>query len=157
MISQRLAELVISKKERPGRCSLTPFREDPRFRVIYFDPMVPAVVEGGILLHPDGPPLAAPDVGRGLILVDGSWKYSARMVVGLSGHYERRCIPTGLVTAYPRRSKAGTDPATGLASIEALYAALWIGGRAPEDLLSHYYWREAFLSTNAAWFASHRP
>lgn len=152
-----LAELVISRKERPERCSLTPFREDPRFRVIYFDPKVPTVVEGGILLHPDGPPLAPEDVHRGLILVDGSWKYSARMVAGLSGRYERRKIPLGLVTAYPRRSKAGTDPPTGLASIEALYAALWIGGREPEDLLSHYYWRAEFLRRNAAWFEAHRP
>lgn len=152
-----LAELVISRKERPGRCSLTPFREDPRFRVIYFDPKVPCLVDGGTLLHPDGPPLGREDVERGLILVDGSWKYSARMVAGLSGTYERRCIPTGLVTAYPRRSKAGTDPATGLASIEALYAALWIGGRAPEDLLAHYYWKEAFLNVNAAWFARYAP
>lgn len=152
-----LAELVISRKERPGRCSLTPLRDDARFRVVFFDPKVPCVVEGGVLLHPEGPPLFAADVDRGIVLVDGSWKYSRRMVVGLSGRHEWRSIPPGLVTAYPRRAKAGTDPAMGLASIEALYAALWIGGRAPADLLSRYHWREAFLSRNAEWFEKYRP
>ncbi len=152
-----LAELVISTKERPGRCSLTPFRQDPRFRVTYFDPNVPCNVEGGILLHPDGRPLAPRDADLGIVLVDGSWKYSARMVRGLSGILVWRSIPTGLVTAYPRRSKKGTDPPTGLASIEALYAALWVAGKAPADLLSHYHWREQFLAQNAEWFARYAP
>ncbi len=151
-----LAELVISQKESPRKCTLTPFRRDPRFRVHWFNPFRPVPVAGGVLLHPDGPPLAPAEVEAGLILVDGSWRYAARMVKNLVGTFVPRSLPPGLATAYVRRARGGTDPATGLASIEALYGALWLAEKAPPDLLAAYRWREEFLALNAEWFARHR-
>ena len=38
----------------------------------------------------------------------------------------RRALPSGIKTAYPRVSKVFADPSAGLASVEALYAALLI-------------------------------
>lgn len=150
-----LAELVMSGKESPHKCTLTALLHDPRFLVTRFDPFHPTRVEGGVLLHPGGPALAAADLASGLVLVDGSWRYAERMVRGLEGNFVPRSLPGGLVSAYPRRAREGTDPAGGLASIEALYAALWVGGRAPPDLLARYRWREDFLARNAEWFRTH--
>ncbi len=151
-----LAELVISLKESPRKCSLTALRTDPRFRVIGFDPYAPARVNGGVLLHPDGPALSPDEVALGLILVDGSWRYAARMLRNLEGRFVPRSLPPGLTSVYPRRAREGTDPAAGLASLEALYAALWLAGKAPADLLDSYRWREEFLARNAAWLERHR-
>lgn len=52
-------------------------------------------------------------------------------------------------TAYPRQSKTSTDPAAGLATIEALYAACVQMGRDVTGLLDLYHWREEFLAANA--------
>ena len=54
----------------------------------------------------------------------------------------------GWRTAYPRASKQGTDPAHGLASVEALFAAYHILGRPTEGLLDNYRWAEEFLRAN---------
>jgi pre-rRNA-processing protein TSR3 len=54
----------------------------------------------------------------------------------------------GFRTAYPRVSKQGTDPAHGLASVEALFAAYHILGRPTVGLLDHYRWKEEFLRLN---------
>ena len=55
---------------------------------------------------------------------------------------------TGWKTAYPRVSKRGTDPATGLATVEALFLALHILGRPTDGLLDHYHWKQQFLEAN---------
>jgi hypothetical protein len=53
-------------------------------------------------------------------------------------------------TAYPRRSKVRDDPETGLATVEALFAAWTTLGRNTEGLLAHYHWADEFLRLNAA-------
>jgi pre-rRNA-processing protein TSR3 len=58
-----------------------------------------------------------------------------------------RSLPP-LVTAYPRSSKAFDDPNEGLATIEAVYAALTILGRNTSGLMEGYPWADAFLSQN---------
>ena len=58
-----------------------------------------------------------------------------------------RCLH-GYQTAYPRRSKRGTDPENGLASIEALFVAYYLLGRPTDELLQHYRWAEDFLRLN---------
>ena len=65
----------------------------------------------------------------------------------MDGDPPRRSLPA-LHTAYPRRSRTFEDPAQGLASIEALYAALHRLGADPGDLLEGYRWAEAFLAAN---------
>jgi pre-rRNA-processing protein TSR3 len=59
----------------------------------------------------------------------------------------RRRLPP-LATAYPRKSRQFEDPASGLASVEALYAALAILGEARPDLLAQYRWAQGFLDAN---------
>jgi len=53
-----------------------------------------------------------------------------------------------LQTAYPRVSKTYDDPAGGLATIEALYAAYHLMGRPTQGLLDDYHWAEEFLEVN---------
>jgi len=54
----------------------------------------------------------------------------------------------GFRTAYPRVSSLGTDPDSGLASVEALYVAYAVLGRPTTGLLDHYRWGEEFLRVN---------
>ena len=54
----------------------------------------------------------------------------------------------GYHTAYPRVSKAGTDPDNGLASVEALYLVHHLLGRPTAGLLDHYRWAAEFLQKN---------
>jgi len=65
----------------------------------------------------------------------------------LEGELALRRLPP-LESAYPRRSKLFEDPAGGLASVEALYAALAILGEPRPELLDGYRWRERFLAAN---------
>jgi len=55
---------------------------------------------------------------------------------------------TGYRTAYPRVSKKGTDPANGLATVEALFLAYHILRRPTAGLLDHYRWKDEFLLLN---------
>ncbi|MFM7921442.1 MAG: hypothetical protein ACKPJJ_14570, partial [Planctomycetaceae bacterium] len=62
-------------------------------------------------------------------------------------HLPVRSLPS-LKTAYPRKSEIYEDPEGGLATIEALYAALRILRRPVAGLLDSYYWRQQFLNLN---------
>jgi pre-rRNA-processing protein TSR3 len=53
-----------------------------------------------------------------------------------------------LVSAYPRRSKIAQDPSEGLASVEALYAAICLLEGPRPELLANYRWRDEFLAAN---------
>ncbi len=63
-------------------------------------------------------------------------------------------IRARLRTAYPRRSKTFEDPGAGLASVEALFAAMALLGQPRPDLLDEYHWRERFLELNPGLSAS---
>ena len=65
----------------------------------------------------------------------------------VDGDPELRRLPP-LSTAYPRRSRTFADPDGGLASVEALYAALAILGRPRPELLADYRWAADFLRQN---------
>ncbi|HOO20466.1 MAG TPA: DUF367 domain-containing protein, partial [Kiritimatiellia bacterium] len=100
-----------------------------------------------LLLAPDTPPLTRADAGRPLLLLDASWRHAGKMRRAVEP-VEARSIPPGWRTAYPRRSKIHDDPDTGLATVEALFAALCILGFRDDSLLRHYSWRDAFLDLN---------
>jgi pre-rRNA-processing protein TSR3 len=61
---------------------------------------------------------------------------------------ERRALPAGFQTAYPRHSKLFQDPGAGLASVEAMFAVTVILGTARPDFLQHYRWAGEFLELN---------
>ena len=68
-------------------------------------------------------------------------------VIDVDGEPIRRSLPP-LLTAYPRKSQVFEDPERGLASIEALYAAVRILYGPRPELLEGYRWGDEFLRMN---------
>lgn len=151
--------VVRHRKERLSKCSLTGLETRPDLAFYrYPDALPPAeALVGGACLDLDAPVLGPEDAGRPLIVIDGTWRLAARMyrATGLdrAEAVVRRRLPDDVATAYPRCQTLCPDPARGLASVEALYAAYLATGRDPRGLLDHYHWAEAFLARNAAVFA----
>lgn len=140
--------ILVRRGEDPRQCSVRPLRGTPglEFRSYPLRHTKPDLTRH-LLLAPDGPPLTSADAGRPLLLLDASWRQALRMQRAI-GPVETRSIPPGWQTAYPRKSKNHADPETGLATIEALYAALCILGHRDEALLRFYPWREKFIALN---------
>ena len=149
-------------KENRRKCSLTPLegREGVTFVRLQSPALAPGKIEvgSGILLSIDSPQLSRADhgfvAGEGaLVLLDSTWarlpKLANRLQLAQGARLERRSLPHGIVTAYPRVSKVHVDPLGGLASIEALYAATVILGEPRRELLDGYRWAEEFLRRNA--------
>ena len=139
-----LATILRHPAENLAKCSAEPLRERADLEFVAAEG--PAVVrgEGRILLEVGAPVLTAADAGRGLILLDGNWKHVPRLRQRVTGNPLPRSLPP-VPTAYPRRNAGGSDPADGLATVEALYLALRLMGRDDPSLLAGYRWREAFL------------
>ncbi len=134
-------------RESTRKCSLSPLRGMPGIRFASYRPDARIEVGGRILLHPEGPELSTADAGPGLLLLDCAWRRVGALMAVLDGEPTRRSLPP-LVTAYPRRSKTFVDPERGLASVEALFAALAILGSPRPELLSAYPWAGDFLRLN---------
>ncbi len=133
-------------KERISKCSLRFFHERPDFRFFKAKPGFRFDATGYVLLGLNAPVLSRADAGRPLLLLDSTWRLLPQLEACVTGSPERRSLPAGVQTAYPRVSKIAEDPAAGLASVEALYLALRIMGREDATLLEQYHWREAFLT-----------
>jgi pre-rRNA-processing protein TSR3 len=103
------------------------------------------------LLTLDGPPLSVDDGDLGIFLIDGTWRYAELMEQQLpKPHlFQRRSLPPGFKTAYPRRQEDCPEPSRGLASVEALFLAHYLLGRNTDGLLDHFYWKDEFLKKNA--------
>jgi len=134
-------------RESVAKCSLTPLRGLEGIRFVSYYPDRRLEAAGRILLHPDGDELTEADRGADLLLIDCAWRRVDTLLRTVDGDLRRRRLPP-LRTAYPRRSKAYDDPPTGLASVEALYAAFAILGDPRPDLLEGYPWGEEFLRLN---------
>ncbi|HSW72928.1 MAG TPA: DUF367 domain-containing protein [Chlamydiales bacterium] len=134
------------RKENLKKCSLTGLekRDDFLFISYPYDSLPP--LNNYILLTQDAPPLTKEDSHFGLFLVDATWRYAEVMVRKLP-QMQARSLPS-FKTAYPRKQTDCPDPETGLASIEALYAAFMITGRNRDGLLDNYYWKDKFLEFN---------
>jgi pre-rRNA-processing protein TSR3 len=134
-------------RESAKKCSLTPLRGTPGIRFVSHASDRRVDASGRILLHPDGDEISAADRGRGILLVDCAWRRLPELLAGVDGDPPRRRLPP-LETAYPRRSLLFADPAGGLASVEALYAALAFLGEPHPELLEGYRWASEFLAGN---------
>ncbi len=134
-------------RESAKKCSLTPLRGTPGVRFVSYHPERRLEAGGRVLLDPDGEELSAADAGRGLFLIDCAWRRVPQLLRTVEGEPLRRRLPE-LATAYPRRSTTFEDPDTGLASIEALFAAVHLLDGPHPELLEHYRWREEFLAAN---------
>ena len=146
------AEIILLRlnKESPKKCSLTPLRGRDEWPIRWIHCALGDEVEVGevTLLHPEGEPLSPAGDSRPLLLIDSSWRDLPRVLRGVQGTLHRRCLPQGLVTAYPRKSNYFEDPETGLASIEALHAAVAMLGKRDDRLLEGYHWAEQYLRRN---------
>jgi len=139
--------IVHDPREPAKKCSLTPLRGMPGVRFVS--------VKGGkrvdagrrIWLDPDGEELGPADRGIGLLLIDCTWRRVPTLSKRIDGELLRRRLPD-LVTAYPRRSKLVPDPEHGLASVEALYAAMALLDDPCPELMARYHWAGEFLAAN---------
>ncbi|MCA9033707.1 MAG: DTW domain-containing protein [Planctomycetaceae bacterium] len=138
--------IVVHPRERRAKCSVEPLRGRPDFEFFTFPHPVTTDVSDYIQLGIGGPELSAADAESGLFLLDGTWRLAARMAPFFE-HIPVRSLPP-IRTAYPRKSSVYDDPDAGLATIEALYAALRILGRDTKGLLDQYYWKDEFLRLN---------
>ncbi|MFY9342057.1 MAG: hypothetical protein WAT39_06195, partial [Planctomycetota bacterium] len=97
-----------------------------------------------------GPPRSGADQAHPLLLLDSTWRWLPALRACVVCAPLPRSIPAGVRTAYPRTSKVFTDPAAGLASVEALFVARALLGDRDPSLLDGYRWREQFLAQVAA-------
>jgi len=134
-------------RESTAKCSLTPLRGRAGVRFFTWKPERRFQVGERVLLHPDGEEITAADAGRPLLLIDCAWRRVPTLLASCDGEMSPRRLPP-LATAYPRKSHTFVDPERGLASVEALYAALVLLGQPVEELLEGYRWRAEFLELN---------
>jgi predicted metal-dependent hydrolase/ribosome biogenesis protein Tsr3 len=144
--------IVRHTHENPKKCSVVPLRGRPDVVFLTYPVKERPSLEDYVRLAAEGPPLSAEDADKGILLLDGSWRWAAAMTRDFQDVPARSL--SGWQTAYPRVSRLGTDPDNGLASIEAMYVAYHLLGRPTHGLLDHYHWAETFLHTNG--FAAER-
>jgi len=138
--------IVRHPKENPRKCSILPLRGRPDLIFLTYPVKEPPPLDGYVRLAAEGPELSAADAEKGVLLLDGSWRWAGSMNQTFLEVPPRSLY--GWRTAYPRVSKRGTDPDNGLASVEALFVAYHILGRPTGGLLDHYRWAEEFLRIN---------
>ena len=134
-------------RESWRRCSLAPLRGMDGVRFVTHHPDRTLDAEGRILLEPGAPVLQPGEPDGRLLVLDSSWRRLPKLRARLVGDVRPRSLPA-LVTAYPRRSETFPDPASGLATIEALYAARLLLGEDDRELLQGYRFAEEFLERN---------
>jgi pre-rRNA-processing protein TSR3 len=140
--------IIVHPKERRSKCTVARLRGDPRF-AFYKSPRRPVDLSNYVRLGLDGPPLGVDDVDRGILVLDGTWRWVEGMTRNVSEVPVRSLAP--LAPAYPRVSKTFDDPVAGLATIEAVYAALAILHRDVAGLLDGYPWGDEFVRQNRNW------
>lgn len=138
--------IVVHPKERRSKCSVEPLRGRDDFEFVQFPNPVIRPLDGYVRLGIGGDVLSAADTATGLFVLDGTWKLAAKMEPTYS-HLPVRSLPP-IKTAYPRTSKIFDDPTGGLATVEAVYAALRLMGRSVDGLLDQYHWKSEFLELN---------
>jgi pre-rRNA-processing protein TSR3 len=131
------------RRENLKKCSLMGLesRKDMIFLTYPTSPLPD--LKGYCVLSLDAPELSLDDAHLGLFLIDGTWRYAAKMAKSLTPPFTCRSLPA-VRTAYPRRQLDCSDPQRGLASVEALYLAYSILGRNTEGILDHYHWKNMF-------------
>jgi pre-rRNA-processing protein TSR3 len=138
--------IVVHPREKRSKCTVEPLRGRDGFVFWTFPDRGPEVLDGYVRLVVEGPELSEQDKRRGLLVLDGTWRLAHRMEKFFYELPPRSLPPTK--TTYPRLSRIAPDPAGGLATIEAIYAAYRQLGRPCEGLLDHYHWAAEFLARN---------
>lgn len=138
------------QKENLKKCSLRGLESRDDFMFFTYPKQCLPDVKGYILLALNAPQLTENDADKGLLIIDGTWRYAEKMLASIPDQNQLilRSLPSHFRTAYPRRQEDCSDPDRGLASIEAVYAAYRILGRPVDGLLDFYHWRDQFLHLN---------
>lgn len=139
--------ILIRRGESRAKCTIQPLRGTPGLEFMRYPVQQKPDLSRHLLLAPGAPELTRSDAGRPLLLLDANWHHAEKMRKAVEP-VEARSIPPDWKTAYPRRSKTHSDPETGLATVEALFAARCILGQRDDSLLRLYRWKDAFLSLN---------
>ncbi len=147
--------IVRHRRENKKKCTLQPIIDRLDCHFVTYPGCTLQNLDNYILLGFEGPELSIEDIGKGIILIDGTWKKASIMQRELfdGRKIEMRSLPKNIFTAYPRRQADCSNPEQGLASIEALYVAYKLMARPSDDLLCDYYWRDAFLEKNETLFS----
>jgi pre-rRNA-processing protein TSR3 len=151
-------EVIIDSGETPNKCTIAPlsFRTDFNLiRVKGEGPIGP--LKSQVLLHHEGQCLTVIRnlmiQTQGIASIDCIWRRLDTIIGRVAGPLPILArIPDGFETAYPRRSKKNTDPAGGLATIEAIFVAAAILGKWDISLFSEYYFGSKFVEINKSKF-----
>lgn len=135
------------RKENLKKCSLRGLEKKEDFIFLKYPRKELPCLTNYFVLAMDGPPISEEDREKGLLLIDGTWRYAEKMLSSVT-HVEKRSLPKQYVTAYPRKQTDCPDPKTGLASIEALYLAFVFLKRDLSGLLDNYHWKDEFKQIN---------
>ena len=138
--------VVIHPKERRSKCTAAPLRGKAGFSFWKFPKVGDEPLDDYVRLGLGGEMFSPQDAHRGLLVLDGTWRFAAKMEQRFAS-VPVRSLPTWK-TAYPRVSKTFDDPSGGLATIEAIYAAYRQLGRNTDSLLDEYHWADEFLRLN---------
>lgn len=148
--------IIRHRLENLKKCSLRGLESRSDFVFLTYPYTSLPNLQNYIILTIDAPPLTEKDGAHGLLILDATWRYAAKMFQPLQNqpHYLYRSLPSHYRTAYPRRQEDCPDPARGLASIEAIYLSYHLLQRETAGLLDLYYWKEKFLSINQLEYSS---
>lgn len=138
------------RRENLKKCSLRGLESREDFRFFKYPLDVLPDLSGYIMLDMDAPVLTQEDGGKGLFILDSTWRYASTMsrFADPNQAVMRRSLPEHYRTSYPRRQEDCVDPERGLASIEAIFVAYHILGRDTSGLLDLYHWKDKFLNLN---------
>jgi pre-rRNA-processing protein TSR3 len=138
--------IVVHPREKRSKCTVEPLRDRAGFIFWTFPDVGTESLNDYVRLGIGGPLLSSADRDRGLLVLDGTWRLADRMEKFFRD-VPLRSLPS-VTTAYPRASYIYPDPAGGLATIEAIYAAYRLLGRPCQGLLDRYHWAAEFLAGN---------
>lgn len=150
MISFPKTVVIRHKLENLKKCSLRGLETREDFLFLTYPYSSLPDLSHYIVLTLDAPPLTENEAAHGLLILDATWRYAAKMFKNIEGrqNFLYRSLPSQFQTAYPRRQADCPNPERGLASIEAIFLSYSILGRDVKGLLDNYYWKEPFLKIN---------
>ena len=134
-------------KENKKKCSLRHLCNNPNFVFFNATETFSFDASGYTLLEIDAPPISEEDAHRPILLLDSTWFLLPKIKAKVYGNFVSRSLPPTIKTAYPRVSKMHSDP-MGLATIEALYAAMRLIGNPEPYVIRQYTFAKKFLEIN---------
>lgn len=139
--------VVRHPREKISKCSLRCLHGHPNFSFLKASDGFSFDATGFVLLEMGAPEISPADAGMPILLLDSTWLLLGKVRAKIKGAPVPRSISQNVKTAYPRVSKIASDP-DGLATVEALYAALRAVGDLSPEILKGYVFAKKFLALN---------